>query len=844
MKHNGHIRLESGGASEIQNAIIERVSTIPAVVAQERGRIVFSTTDSSFYFNNGSSWVSLATGGNAATLQSEVDAIESALGSMVSDEGVFVAPTGTNYLNGASSVSDAILLLDSAVSGKNELRELLDVNIPAPTNKQVLYYDNTSSMWISHSLVLSDVSDVTATAAEVNELHSAGAVNADFAKLHAITASAAELNILDGATVTTGEVNYLSGVTSGIQGQLDNKQPLDAQLTSIAGLTPTADQVLFGDGSGGYELDSGAGARSRLGSVIGTDVQAFDADLQQIAGFAPAAGSTGDGATGTTQYDIMVSTGGAEGSRWTLKRGAQARDVLGLGDVAIHDNAEYVRVDGTHVMAANLNMNAFKVTNVGACADPTDAANKAYVDANISGLVWLNPIQSSNLTGTATAPVASPAQADAYIIGTGGNTGDWASFDVGDVVQWQTNAWVKIKAAAVGDRYGIEFQGTTTPSGDFVGLKNDIITITGGTPGAFTFSTYTPTPGHAVFVHNINDYLFGHSYTYIASSSSWVEFSGPGSTAAGTGLYYSGNTLHINLGAGIRELPSDEVGIDLYDNASSALILTDDGATRGIATTARLHLLLDMTGSGKLVQSSAGLKIAAAGVSEVELASSVAGNGLTGGNGSALAVVSAAGTAGTVGTLVVTADSVGVALGTTSTTAARGDHVHAASVVTFDQTGLHFAPATGDVQAALADLDGRVHTLTNTTVANLQTEVNTIETSVGLATDGTLSGSLPGAQSNVIDALNYVDTTQTTGLTAVNAAVTGMYYLYTSGASATSHTVTHNIGSKYCNVTVVDEFDAVIIPQDIIFDDNNQLTVTFNTAINCKVVVMGRYVAI
>ena len=36
MKHNGHIRLESGGASEIQNAIIERVSTIPAVVAQER----------------------------------------------------------------------------------------------------------------------------------------------------------------------------------------------------------------------------------------------------------------------------------------------------------------------------------------------------------------------------------------------------------------------------------------------------------------------------------------------------------------------------------------------------------------------------------------------------------------------------------------------------------------------------------------------------------------------------------------------------------------------------------------------------------------------------------------
>ena len=843
MKHNGHIRLESGGASEFQNAIIERVSTIPAVVAQERGRIVFSTTDSSFYFNNGSSWVSLATGGNASALQSEVDAIESALGSMVSSAGNFVAPTGTNFVNGASSVSDAILLLDSAVSGKNELRELLDVNIPAPTDKQVLYYDNTSGKWIAHTVVLSDVSDVTATAAEVNELHTAGAVTADFAKLHAVTATAAELNILAGATVTTTEVNYLDGVTSGVQSQLDNKQPLDAQLTSIAGLTPTTNQALFGDGSGGYLLDAGAGARSRLGAVIGTDVQAYDADLQQIAGFAPAAGSTGDGASGTTQHDIMVSTGGAEGVRWSLKRGAQARDALGLGDVAIHDNAEYVRVDGTHVMSANFNMNAFKITNLATPDNATDAANKAYVDANISGLVWLNPVELSNLTGTATAPVGSPAQADSYIIGTGGNTGDWSAFAVGDVVQWQTSAWVKIKSVEIGDRFGIMFQGATASSGDFVGLENSIVTITGGTPGAYTFSTYTPVVGRAVFVQNINAYLFGHSYTYVDETSSWVEFSGPTATAAGTGLYYSGNTMHINLGAGIRELPSDEVGLDLYDNASSALILTNDGSSRETSASARLHLLLDLDGSGQLVQSSSGLRIAGSGVSEVELAATVAGDGLEGGAGSPLSVVSAAGDAGTVGTLVVTADSVGVALGTTSTTAARGDHVHAASVVTFDNYELTFASGTSNVQAALADLDARVFALSTTTVSDLQAEVNTIETSVGLATDGTLSGSLPGAQSNVIAALNYVDNAQSTGLTAINTAVTGMYHLYTSGATSTSHTVTHNIGSKYCNVTVVDEFDAVIIPQDIIFNSATQLTVTFNTAINCKVVVMGQYVA-
>ena len=41
-----------------------------------------------------------------------------------------------------------------------------------------------------------------------------------------VTASAAEVNILDGATLTTTELNYVDGVTSGIQTQLDGKASL------------------------------------------------------------------------------------------------------------------------------------------------------------------------------------------------------------------------------------------------------------------------------------------------------------------------------------------------------------------------------------------------------------------------------------------------------------------------------------------------------------------------------------------------------------------------------------------------------------------------------------------
>tara|TARA_R110000822_G_scaffold21403_3_gene67768 strand:- start:1516 stop:2220 length:705 start_codon:yes stop_codon:yes gene_type:complete len=64
------------------------------------------------------------------------------------------------------------------------------------------------------------ISDLTATAAELNILDG-------------VTATAAELNILDGVTATATELNYVDGVTSSIQGQIDGKQAV------VAGVTDT-----------------------------------------------------------------------------------------------------------------------------------------------------------------------------------------------------------------------------------------------------------------------------------------------------------------------------------------------------------------------------------------------------------------------------------------------------------------------------------------------------------------------------------------------------------------------------------------------------------------------------
>lgn len=64
--------------------------------------------------------------------------------------------------------------------------------------------------YIRGNVTLSDLTAITATAAEINILDGA-------------TVTTAELNILDGVTATAAELNYTDGVTSNIQTQLDAK---------------------------------------------------------------------------------------------------------------------------------------------------------------------------------------------------------------------------------------------------------------------------------------------------------------------------------------------------------------------------------------------------------------------------------------------------------------------------------------------------------------------------------------------------------------------------------------------------------------------------------------------
>jgi hypothetical protein len=110
---------------------------------------------------------------------------------------------------------------------------------------------------------------------------------------------------LTGNTVITeGNLNgmLLSGDQNGavttkiaVSGHTHSQyQPVDAELTAIAALAVTDGNIIVGNGTT-WVAESGGTARTSLGLAIGSDVQAYDAGLNSIAGL-------------TTEADRMIYT--------------------------------------------------------------------------------------------------------------------------------------------------------------------------------------------------------------------------------------------------------------------------------------------------------------------------------------------------------------------------------------------------------------------------------------------------------------------------------------------------------------------------------------------------------
>jgi hypothetical protein len=213
---------------------------------------------------------------------------------------------------------------------------------------------------------------------------------------------------------------------------------------------------------------------------------------------------------------------------------------------------------------------------------PSQNAVKTYVDNLQTGIIWQNPVQFIELVADTSTPVLSPSDNDIYIINTGGNTGAWAGFNVGDAVQYQTDHWVFIKAMTVGDYFGVGFKSTTTPYGSMTGNGGKLAQITGVSGGAFTYSFISPLNNYATFVQNQNAFYRNISFVYSTNLSKWVQLSASIAYTISNGLAITGN--NVSLGP----LTTDWNQTGLFNINTAGNININGGSLGTTATTANI----------------------------------------------------------------------------------------------------------------------------------------------------------------------------------------------------------------------------------------------------------------
>ena len=262
------------------------------------------------------------------------------------------------------------------------------------------------------------------------------------------------------------------------------------------------------------------------------------------------------------------------------------------------------------------------------------------LDANVTGAKLENNIA---LPGAPTTTTAAPGDSSTKIATTAfvGNAVSTALAGLdfqADVLDKQVDATLDPGAApTLGDRYIITDSGSLHANfGTIAGIgNNDIVQYDGAD---FVVVYDVSVQGEGAIAWNRDDNTFEYY-----DGSSWAAFGGLAGVTAGAGLTKTGNTLDVGAGDGI-DVAADSISVDVSDIAGAGLENDGSNNLRIASTAAGAGLALSAGVLSVNVDDSTieintdTLRVKDAGITAAKLAAAVAGDGLTGGAGSALAV--------------------------------------------------------------------------------------------------------------------------------------------------------------------------------------------------------------
>ena len=286
------------------------------------------------------------------------------------------------------------------------------------------------------------------------------------------------------SSVTSTELGYVSGVSSAIQTQLDAKNVKANNLNDVA---------------------SASSARTNLGLAIGSDVQAYDAGLADIAGLA------------TTDSNFIVGSG----SNWVAETGATARTSLGLGSIATQAANSVAITGGT-------------ITGIGTPSGASDVTIKSYVDDLVAGLktrIITRAATTANID--LTADLQNGDTLDGITLATGNKV------LVKDQTDAKTNGIYKVVASGTASR---------DPDYDTVAeLAGQLIIVQEGSTNADRIYLCTTDNSGSIGSVNITFSRVTPSYTGTVTSVAVADSGSSEFTVSGTPITTSGTiTLAVN----------------------------------------------------------------------------------------------------------------------------------------------------------------------------------------------------------------------------------------------------------------------------------------------------------